>query len=71
MFKKLDSFTRHHQLSRTHSVSVCADGAYSAMIKIKTTLSIYEKGKQKYVSSYCLLHREKNQLRRNLRSDSF
>jgi len=37
MFKKVDSFTRHHQLSRTHSVSVCADGAYPAMIKIKKT----------------------------------
>ena len=38
MFKKVDSFTKEHQLSRTHSVFVCADGAYSAMIRIKKTL---------------------------------
>jgi len=38
MFKKVDSFTKEQQLSRTHSVSVCADGAYSAMIRIKKTL---------------------------------
>jgi len=36
--KKAYSFTRHHQLSRTHSVSVCADGAYPAVIKIKKNL---------------------------------
>ena len=34
MFKKVDSFTKGHQLSRAHSVSVCADGA-SGMIRIK------------------------------------
>jgi len=37
MFKKVESFTKLHQLSRTHCVSVRADGAYSAMIRIKTT----------------------------------
>ena len=34
MFKKVDSFTKGHRLSRTHCVSVCADGA-SGMIRIK------------------------------------
>jgi len=37
MFKKIDSFTKKHQLSWTHCVSVCADGA-SAMVRIKKTL---------------------------------
>jgi len=37
MFKKVDSFTKEHHLSRTHSVFVCADGVYSAMIRIKKT----------------------------------
>jgi len=36
MFKKVESFTKKHQLSRTHCMSVCADGA-SAMIKTKKT----------------------------------
>jgi len=44
MFKKVDSFTKKQQPSRTHSVSACADGA-SAMIT-KKALWIYEKGKQ-------------------------
>jgi len=38
MFKKEGSFSKKHQLSRTHIVCVCADGAYSAMIRIKKTL---------------------------------
>jgi len=44
MFKKVDSFTKQHQLSRTHCVSVCAGGA-SGMIRMKMTLLFYEKGK--------------------------
>jgi len=35
-YGQVDSFTKEHQLSRTHYVSVCTDGA-SAMIKIKKT----------------------------------
>jgi len=35
MFKKVDSFTKKYQLSRTHNVYVCADGAYSVMIRIR------------------------------------
>jgi len=38
MFKKVDSFTKEHQLSRTHCVFVCDNGAYSAMIRIKKTM---------------------------------
>jgi len=37
MFKKVDSFTKEHQLSRTDCVSVCADGAW-AIIRIKKAL---------------------------------
>jgi len=40
MFNKVDSFTEEHHLLRTHTVSVCADGAYSAMIRIKTTMNL-------------------------------
>jgi len=58
--RKQDSFTKKHQLSRTHCVFVCADGA-SAMIRTEKALWICEKGKQKYLRSYCLLCREKNQ----------
>ena len=72
MFKKVDSFTKEHQLSRTNCVSACADGA-SGMIRIKKFFLIYEKGKQKYLGNYyCCLRREKNRQPRNLRrSDSF
>jgi len=45
MFKKVDSFTKKHQFSRIDNVCVCADGAYSAMIKMKKTW-IYEKRNQ-------------------------
>jgi len=39
-------------------VFVCADGA-STMMRTKKVLTVYEKGKQKYLHCYCLLHREK------------
>jgi len=71
MFKKVDSFTKEHQLSRTHCVSVCADGAL-AMITIKMSLLFYEKGRLKHLGSCCLLRRDKIRQRRNLRtSESF
>jgi len=71
MFRKVDPFTKYRQLSRTHCVSVCADGA-SAIIRIKKTLLFYEKGKIKYLGSYCLLRLEEIRHRINLRrSDSF
>jgi len=35
--KKVDSFIKDHQLSRTHCVSVCADGA-SAMTRARKVL---------------------------------
>ena len=60
-------FAKLHQLSRTLCVSVRTDGA-SAIIRIKTTLLFYEKGKLKYFGSYCLLRREKIRQQRNLRS---
>jgi len=47
-------------------MSVCADGAYSAMIRIQKTSWIYEKRKQKYWGGYCLPRREKNRQQRNL-----
>jgi len=59
MLKKVDSFTKEHQLSRSHCVSDCADGAW-AITRIKKA-SYYQKGKQKYLGTYCLLRREKNQ----------
>jgi len=37
MSKKVDSVTKEHQLSRTHCMSVCADGA-SGMVRIKKAL---------------------------------
>jgi len=37
MFKKVDSFTKEHQLSRTRCMSVFAYGA-SGMIRIKNAL---------------------------------
>jgi len=37
MVKKVNPFTREYQLSRTHCVSVCADGALG-MIRIKRAL---------------------------------
>jgi len=48
MFKKVDSFTKEHQLSRTHRVSVCADGAYSAMIRIKKNYEFVKKENKKF-----------------------
>jgi len=42
MFNKVDSFTEEYHLLLTHSVSVCADGAYSAMIRIKTTMNLWK-----------------------------
>jgi len=35
---------------------LCADGA-SAMMRTKKIFSVYENGKQKYLGTYCLLHR--------------
>ena len=40
MLQKVDSFTKEYQFSRIPSVSVCADGAYSAMIRIKKTMNL-------------------------------
>jgi len=40
IFKKVDSFTKKYQLSRTHNVYVCADRAYSVMIRIKKTMNL-------------------------------
>ena len=40
MLQKVDSFTKEYQFSRIHSVSVCAHGAYSAMISIKKTMNL-------------------------------
>ena len=60
MFKKVDSFTKGHQLSRTHSVFVCADGAYWAMIRFNKTSWIYEKRKQKYLGSFVFFAEKKS-----------
>jgi len=57
MFKKVDSFAKKRQFSRTDNVRVCADCAYSVMIRIKKTW-IYEKRNQKHLGSYCLLRRD-------------
>jgi len=65
MFKKVASFTSEHQLSRPHCASIYADVA-SGMIRIKNALCIHEKGKQKYLGTYCLLRREKIRQRRHL-----
>ena len=39
MLKKVDSFTKEHQLSRTHCVSLCSDSA-SGMTRIKKTMNL-------------------------------
>ena len=47
-------------------MSVCASGASSTIIRIKKTILFYEKGKLKYLGSYCLLCQEKIRQQRNL-----
>jgi len=64
MFKKVHSFSTEHQLSRNHSMSVCVDGAYSAMTRIKKALC---KTKTEHLGSYCHLCQEKIRKWRNLR----
>jgi len=65
-FRKVDFFNKKHQLSRTHCVSVCADGA-SVMIITKRALWNYEKRRQRSLGSYGLLRREEIGQRKNLR----
>jgi len=57
IFNEVDSFNKEHQSSRTLCVSICADGAYSVMIRIKKALWYYEREKQKYIGRHCLLLR--------------
>ena len=48
MLKKVESFTKWYQLSRTHCVSVCADSAYSAIIRIKKLHEIMKNENKKF-----------------------